>query len=108
MNFKRLALIVTGALVFAGPTIQTCCAQQAAVSTRATEITGLIGVKDNVEETLSVEGGNLHFVHGKASSDVSATSIEGLGTGTDSRKSVGQTVGMMSMAAPCGPGNSAC
>jgi hypothetical protein len=39
-------------------------------------------------------------MHGKETSDLSVTSIEDVVTGADSRKSVGNTVGLISMAAP--------
>ena len=65
---------------------------------------GLAGVKDNAKGTLSVENGSLHFARGKASTDISTTSIQDVLTGSDSRKSVGKTVGLVSMAAPYGGG----
>src|SRR6202030_766708 len=60
--------------------------------------------KENAKGTLSVESGNLHFVHGKASSDVSASSIQDVVTAADSQRAVGGTIGLMSMAAPYGGG----
>jgi len=65
---------------------------------------GLTGVKDHAKGTLHVENGQLHFNHGKTSSDVSVTYIEDVVTGTDSAKAVGNTIGMVSMAAPYGGG----
>jgi hypothetical protein len=65
---------------------------------------GLTGVKDNTKGTLRVENGQLQFIHGKTSSDVSVTCIEDVVTGTDSVKAVGKTIGMVSMAAPYGGG----
>ena len=79
-------------------------AQETSVPVKAVQLTGLKGIKDNTKGTLSVENGNLHFVHGKENSDVSATSIQDVVTGGDSRESVGKTVGIMSMAAPYGGG----
>ena len=61
-------------------------------------------VKDNTKGTLSVENGQLHFADGKANSNLSAASIEDVVTGNDSRRSIGNVLGTMSMAAPYGSG----
>jgi len=79
-------------------------AQETSVPVKAVQLTGLKGIKDNTKGTLSVENGNLHFVHGKASSDVSASSIQDVVTAADSQRAVGGTIGLMSMAAPYGGG----
>src|SRR6267142_6024102 len=79
-------------------------AQETSVPVKAVQLTGLKGIKDNTKGTLSVENGNLHFVHGKENSDVSATSIQDVVTGADSQRAVGGTIGLMSMAAPYGGG----
>ena len=71
---------------------------------KAVQLTGLQGVKENAKGTLSVENGNLHFVHGKGSSDVAISVILDVATGTDNHKAVGNTVGTISMAAPYGGG----
>src|SRR5439155_7575623 len=42
--------------------------------------------------------------HGKASSDVSAASIQDIATAADSQRAIGGTIGLMSMAAPYGGG----
>jgi hypothetical protein len=91
-------------LFFGALLIPVANAQQISGSVKAVQLTGLAGVKDNTKGTLSVENGNLHFIHGKASTDVSATSIQDVVTSADSRKSVGKTVGVISMAAPYGGG----
>lgn len=79
-------------------------AQQASKAVKAVQLMGLPGVKENAKGILSVETGNLHFVHGKAASDISVRLIEDVVTGGDSQKSVGKTVGTVSMAAPYGGG----
>ena len=104
MTPKRVIVFVGLVLVFAGALISRAKAQQISRPTSVVQLTGLRGVKENAKGALSVENGNLHFVHGKASSDVSATSIEDVVTGSDSQKTVGKTVGMLSMAAPYGGG----
>ena len=77
-------------------------AQQNPQSAKAVQIIGLPAVKENAKGTLIVENGNLRFVHGKGISDISASSIQDIVTGTDSQKAVGKTVGTISMAAPYG------
>src|SRR5258705_1188955 len=79
-------------------------AQETSAPVKAVQLTGLKGIKDNTKGTLSVANGNLHFVHGKASSDVSASSIQDVVTAADSQRAVGGTIGLMSMAAPYGGG----
>jgi hypothetical protein len=78
--------------------------QETPKTVKAVQLTGLPQVKENAKGMLSVENGNLHFVHGKATSDVSASLIQDVVTGNDSQKAVGNTVGTLSMAAPYGGG----
>lgn len=96
--------IVFVALFFAGLLISAVSAQENSMPVKAVELTGLKDVKDNAKGNLSVENGNLHFVHGKETADVSAISIQDVVTGGDSRKSVGKTVGIISMGVPYGGG----
>ena len=79
-------------------------AQQSPAVVKAVQLTGLPGLKENARGKLSVENGNLHFVSGKTASDINASSIQDLVTGTDSQKAVGKTLGTLSMAAPYGGG----
>lgn len=77
--------------------------QQISKAVKVVQLTGLPGMK-NSKGILSVENGNLHFVQGKAISDVSASLIQDVVTGSDSQKAIGKTVGIISMAAPYGGG----
>ena len=104
MISRNTGTLAAVALFLAGQFIPTGNAQQVPAPVKAVQFTGLTGVKDNTKGTLSVENGSLHFVHGKLSSDVSVTSIQDVVTGGDSRKSVGKTVGIMSMGVPYGGG----
>jgi hypothetical protein len=104
MTPKCTTVLFQVTLLFAGLIVPVANAQQVSGPVKAVQLTGLTGVKDNAKGTLHVENGQLHFVHGKASSDVSAASIQDVVTGADSRKSVSKTVGTMSMAAPYGGG----
>jgi hypothetical protein len=60
-------------------------------------------VKENTKGTPEVEKTDLHFVHGKQSVDLSASSIESVSTGANSQAAVGKTVST-SMAALYGSG----
>jgi hypothetical protein len=104
MTFRSATVLVGVATFLAGLVIPVANAQQAGGPVKVVQLTGLVGVKDNAKGTLSVENGQLHFVHGKASSDVSASSIQDVVTGADSQRAVGGTIGLMSMAAPYGGG----
>jgi hypothetical protein len=99
---KRALVLI--AAVFALLAIPCVEAQQPSVPQKVVHLMGLAAVKDNAKGTLSVENGCLHFAGGKASTDIGATSIRDVLTGTDSRKSVGKTVSLVSMAAPYGGG----
>src|SRR5882672_7754975 len=104
MTPRRMADLVAFALLFSGLGISVCNAQEASGLVKAVQLIGLPDVKENAKGTLKVENGNLHFVHGKASAEVTATSIQDVVTGADTEKAVGNTIGMMSMAAPYGGG----
>jgi hypothetical protein len=71
---------------------------------KAVQLIGLTGVKQNAKGTLKVDTGNLQFVSGKTSADITAASIQDVVTGDDTQRSVGGTVGVISMAAPYGGG----
>src|SRR5258705_13252071 len=104
MTSRSTTVLVGVASLFAGLAIPFANAQQVSGPVRVVQLTGLVVVKDNTKGTLSVANGNLHFVHGKASSDVSASSIQDVVTAADSQRAVGGTIGLMSMAAPYGGG----
>src|SRR5258706_15349949 len=104
MTPRRMRDLVAFSLLFSGLGISVCTAQEASGPVKAVQLIGLIGVKQNAKGTLKVENGNLHFVQGKTNSDINATSIQDVVTGDDTQRSVGGTVGVMSMAAPYGGG----
>src|SRR5437879_10681084 len=104
MTSRTTTVLVGVASFFAGLVIPVANAQRASGPVKVVQLTGLVGVKDNAKGTLSVENGQLHFVHGKASSDVSASSMQDVATAADSQRAIGGTVGLMSMAAPYGGG----
>src|SRR5260370_15541134 len=104
MTPRRTTIYLAVGLLFFGFLGAIGNAQETSGSVKAVQLTGLKGVKDNTKGTLSVVNGNLHFVHGKENSDVSATSIQDVVTGGDSRESLGKSVGIMRMAPPYGGG----
>ena len=91
MTPRRTTVYLVVGLLFSVLVSAIGNAQETSVPVNAVQLTGLKGIKDNTKGTLSVENGNLHFVHGKENSDVSATSIQDVVTGADSRESVGKT-----------------
>jgi hypothetical protein len=72
--------------------------------TKAEQLTGLVGVKDNTKGTLAVESGALRFVHSKISSELAPGSMLDVVTGNDSQRMIGGTVGTVSLFAPYGSG----
>jgi hypothetical protein len=93
MTSRSATVLVGVASFFAGLPIPAANAQQVSGSVRVVQLTGLVGVKDNAKGTLNVENGQLHFVHGKTSSDVNAASIQDVATAADSQRAVGGTIG---------------
>ena len=104
MTFRSTKAFVPVALLAAAIAAANASSQQISKAVKAVQLTGLPGIKENAKGILSVENGNLHFVHGKAISDLSASLIQDVVTGSDSQKAVGKTVGVISMAAPYGGG----
>jgi hypothetical protein len=104
MTSGSTTVLVGVAWLLAGLAIPVANAQQVSGPLKVVQLTGLAGVKDKAKGTLDVENGQLHFVHGKTSSDVNASSIQDVVTGADSQRAVGGTIGIMSMAAPYGGG----
>ena len=104
MTFRSTKAFVPVALLAAAIAAANASSQQISKAVKAVQLTGLPGIKENAKGILSVENGNLHFVHGKAISDVSASLVQDVVTGSDSQKAVGKTVGTISMAAPYGGG----
>jgi hypothetical protein len=104
MIIRAKELLRIGTLCVAVVAVSGVNAQQSPPVMKAVQLTGLPGVKENAKGKLSVENGSLHFISGKTSSDVTASSIQDMVTGSDSQKAVGKTIGSLSMAAPYGGG----
>src|ERR1700689_3143108 len=104
MTLRSRTLVVPAAGFFVGLVTTVAKAQLISGAVKAHQLTGLTGVKQNANGILSVENEQLHFAYAKGSADVRATSIEDVVTGADSQVAVGNTVHMISMAAPYGGG----
>src|SRR5690349_3411045 len=100
MTLQGIRLVVAVALFFDGVAISTAKAQQPAAPPKVIQLMGLNGVKRGAKGRLNVEKGNLHFVHAKTDSDVAIASLQDIVTGADTVKAVGNTIGLLSMAAP--------
>jgi hypothetical protein len=101
---RRTAVLVSVALLFAAIGTSVGNAQEPPAPVKAVQLIGLTGVKQNAKGALKVDNGILQFVHGKTNADITAASIQDVVTGDDTQRSVGGTVGVMSMAAPYGGG----
>jgi len=70
---RTVLRFVAAALAIAGWGIPAARSQGNPGTAKAVHLIGLTGVKDNTKGTLRVENGQLHFIHGKTSSDVSVS-----------------------------------
>src|SRR5947209_9423112 len=64
------------------------------------QVVGLIGVKEHVTGTLTVQNGNLEFVRSKAKTDVAVNTIQDVVTGNDSQRMIHGFVGTLTMFGP--------
>lgn len=80
----------------AGPSL----AQRAADGVNVVQVVGLIGVKEHAKGMLTVENGNLQFVHSKAKAVVSTSAIQDVVTGNDSQRMIHGFVGTLTMFGP--------
>jgi hypothetical protein len=79
-------------------------AQQLQTRTKAVQLTGLIGVKNNTGGSLTIENGNLHFTYAKSTSDLTPSSMQDVVTGNDSQRVIRGTLGTLSRFGPYGSG----
>jgi hypothetical protein len=112
MKMLRVYTILFAAAVIAmgaGSLAAPCLAQDAnagnAMSFAGTKhVIGLQGLKHDVKGTLSTGDGSLVFTKGKKKVVVPAASIQEVMTGKDTQRTIGGTVGTLSMFAPYGSG----
>ena len=97
---KNIRVFVAVALLLEGAAISAANAQQPTTPPKVIQLMGLNGVKRGAKGSLNVEQGNLHFAHAKTTSDVAIASLQDVVTGADTVKAVGNTIGLLSMAAP--------
>jgi len=91
-----ISVLLVGLLISPGN------AQQKPAPTKAVQLTGLVKVKNNTKGTLSVENGDLRFAHSGSTSDLVATSMQDVVTGSDSQRVIRGTLGTLSMFGPYG------
>lgn len=106
MILRISTLVIAVALFFCSPLTRVADAQQAPIETHASQVIGLVGLKENTKGRLTVVNGTLRFVYAKGNAEVAAVSIEDVVTGKDSQRVIGGTFGTVaSLAAPYGTGS---
>jgi hypothetical protein len=88
-------------LVLAALFASTGTAQQQK-PTKAVQLMGLVGVKNNTKGNLAVVDGSLRFTYSKITSNLATTSIQDVVTGSDSQRVIRGTLGTLSMFGPYG------
>lgn len=91
-------------ILVAGLSVSAIHAQQPPSPTKVEHLIGLTGMKENSEGTLTVEKGNLRFGRSKSSTEVAASTIQDVVTGSDSQRVIRGTLGTLSLFAPYGSG----
>jgi hypothetical protein len=112
MKFPRVFPIQLAAallLIGAGSLTKPCLAQEAATGgpvsfANTKEVLGFAGLKHNATGTLAAENGSLVFTMGKKKVAVPGASIKEVLTGKDTERTIGGTIGVISMFAPYGGG----
>jgi hypothetical protein len=90
--------------LMAGQLISASNAQQSPTLTKAVQLTGLTGVRDNTGGNLTVENGNLRFTHSKSTFELAPSSMDDIVTGSDSQRVIRGSLGTLSLFAPYGSG----
>jgi hypothetical protein len=109
-KMPRALLILCAASIWIGAALPSpCLAQDASASNpmsfpESKQVLGLEGLKHNTSGTLSVENGSLVFTKGKKKAVVPASSITEVLTGRDTERTIGGTVGTLTLFAPYGAG----
>ena len=104
MGVRIRWVLMMVSMVGFGPLVPRSLAQQPETPLKVTQITGLSGVKKNTDGNLTVDGGNLHFIHEQMKVEVATASVEDVVTGADSQRLVHGTLGTLTMLAPYGSG----
>jgi hypothetical protein len=104
IQFAALVLLMAVASLAAPCPAQDANTDNATSFAKTKEVLGLEGLKHNVTGTLAADNGSLAFTTGKKKVVVPAASITETLTGEDTRRTIGGTVGFLSMFAPYGSG----
>jgi hypothetical protein len=102
LSIKRTLFAVL--LFVLSPFILPSNAQQPAAPIKVHQITGLTGVANKTNGSITIENGNLRFAHGKTNVDLPAASMQDVVTGNDSQRMIHGTLGVLMIAAPYGSG----
>jgi hypothetical protein len=94
-------IFIAGSLAGAGIDQPT---QTPQAPTKAVELTGLAGVKNNTGGSLAIDKGTLRFTHSEKTSELAASDMHDVVTGDDSQRVVRGTLGTLSMFGPYGSG----
>src|SRR5580704_2855790 len=97
----KVALFITPLLIV-GQLVSGGHAQQQPKPTKAIQVTGLKGVKNNTKGSLKVEKENLRFTHSRSTTDLRPNSMQDVITGSDSQRVIRGTLGTLSMFGPYG------
>jgi hypothetical protein len=97
----KVALFITPLLIV-GQLVSGGHAQQQPKPTKAIQVTGLKGVKNNTKGSLKVEKENLRFTHSRSTTDLRPSSMQDVITGSDSQRVIRGTLGTLSMFGPYG------
>ena len=99
MKCPSLKVSIGFLLLFSASAVPSL-AQQVANSLSVVQVVGLSGVKEHAKGTLTLENGNLQFVHSKAKAVVATTLIQDVVTGNDSQRMIHGFAGTLSTFAP--------
>lgn len=99
-----LLFAAAAATAGAGSLAMPAAAQNLTSFPETKSVFGLEGMKHGAGGVLSIQDGNLEFTKGKKKVDIPASSITEVMTGKDTERSIGGTIGTLTMFAPYGGG----
>ena len=100
MKCPSLKMSIGFLLLLSSASAVPSLAQQTANSVNVVQVIGLSGIKEHAKGTLTVENGNLKFVHSKIKAFVATTAIQDVVTGNDSQRMIHGFVGTLTTFAP--------
>lgn len=102
MKIKGKRIRFASLILVMGLFVSAANGQQQQSAAKAVQLMGLAGVKHNTSGSLTVDNSNLRFVHSKNSTEVAASSVQDVVTGSDSQRVIRGTLGTLSMFGPYG------